>query len=55
MVPTDHPLVPWLEVAVPLALPDLAQRGCPTDADVEDAREFDAFLSERGDEKMKRR
>lgn len=44
-----HPLKHWLDIAVPLALFELKERGGPTDEDIEEARKFVDELAEHGD------
>lgn len=49
MPPIDHPLLPLLQIAVPLAIAELQSRGGPTDRDVAEARAFSSELGSRGD------
>lgn len=46
---TGHPLPIMLDVAVPLRMHEIRQRGGPTDADFERARAFAPVLAEKGD------
>lgn len=44
-----HPLALTLDLAVPLAMDEIAGRGGPTDAEIADARAFGCELAERAD------
>jgi hypothetical protein len=42
-------LLPSLEIAVPLRIPELQRRGGPTDTHFEMARSFSIVIAEKGD------